>query len=151
MGSGRASGYHLENGRENMTDIDLLYKRLRDFGATGKPRSPRWLTAIRILPCVKCGSIVTEAHHIFGSYGSLKTSDIFTVPVCRECHEVIEKPQHRELVIESWCKIAHRFILETMERDVPVINRITEIPGMVCGRCGSRFGMGMYHNCTGGK
>jgi hypothetical protein len=83
-----------------MTDLEITYKRLRSYLAP-KERDPKYLKFVRSLPCCRCGS-PAEPHHIFGSYGSLKTSDYGAVPLCRNHHQDYElgRASNPELVEE---------------------------------------------------
>lgn len=50
-----------------------------------------WLEMVRDEPCIACGAPgPSDPHHVFGSHGSLKTSDLGTIPLCRGCHERVE-------------------------------------------------------------
>ena len=81
------------------SDIDILFSRVRSLAATKPERDMEHLRRVRSLPCFVCGSPHTEPHHVFGSYGSgmkeCKTSDLYTVPICRECHAEVEKPENK--------------------------------------------------------
>jgi hypothetical protein len=53
-------------------------------------RSRRYLDWVRTLPCCWCGATPSEAsHHPKSGGGSvgMKTCDLRTVPLCRQCHE----------------------------------------------------------------
>ena len=74
-----------------MTDIDILYKRLRYIALQSPVRSPKVLGFTRDQPCCVCDQPPpNDPHHLFGSAMSLKSSDIFTVPLCRKCHTKYE-------------------------------------------------------------
>jgi len=53
--------------------------------------SKKYLSWVRSWPCVGCGSHLTEAHHMrelaLGAGMGKKVGDIFTIPVCRGCHQ----------------------------------------------------------------
>lgn len=53
-------------------------------------RDAKRLTAVRSLPCVKCGNPDSQAAHSnsakHGKGRSIKASDEFTVPLCHSCH-----------------------------------------------------------------
>lgn len=53
--------------------------------AAGKVHMAR----VKQLPCVICGKPgPSDAHHCFsGRYGSRKTSDFETIPLCKRCHQ----------------------------------------------------------------
>ena len=53
-------------------------------------RDAKRLAAVRLLPCVKCGNPNSQAAHSnsakHGKGRSIKSSDQFTIPLCRSCH-----------------------------------------------------------------
>ena len=53
-------------------------------------RDHKRLAAIRKLPCVKCGSVPSQAAHSnFGEHGKgkgIKADDKYTIPLCHICH-----------------------------------------------------------------
>ncbi len=56
-------------------------------------RQPKWLSAVRLLKCCRCGkSPAGTAHHIriFGM--GLKCSDFLTIPLCINCHVLGKEP-----------------------------------------------------------
>lgn len=69
------------------TEDTLLFRQTRD--RVGFHRDESWLDLVRGDKCVKCGR-PGEPHHVFGSVGSKKTSDLAVVPLCREHHELVE-------------------------------------------------------------
>jgi hypothetical protein len=74
-----------------MTDVEILYKRLRYIALTGPVKDDLLLNLTREQPCCLCGHAPpNDPHHVFGSSVSLKSSDIFTVPLCRACHSRVE-------------------------------------------------------------
>lgn len=90
-------------------------KILRVFALHRPVRSREWLAYIRTLSCSRHPGQRAEPHHIFGSVHGMKSSDIFTVPVCRSCHEYFEaNPLANDGLILEWAKIAHRFIAEVL-------------------------------------
>jgi len=96
------------------SDVDLLWSRLRNLAGTRPWRSPSWKRHITSMRCVFCRQPADDPHHLFGSYGSLKTSDVFTVPVCRVCHNNrAEDPRERALLLEKWIELA----MLTIEQD----------------------------------
>ena len=96
---------------EHGSEFDFLYKRIRDFSLRDPSRSARWLKYIKGHPCLRCELSETEPHHFCGSVQNLKSSDIFTVPVCRSCHEFYEShPSFNSLLIEKWIYLAHDWI-----------------------------------------
>lgn len=71
--------------------LAVMYKRLRSHFATAPTKFPAYLKWLRQQPCVRCGRRDgIQPHHVFGSYGSHKTSDLSAIPVCAECHEVLQ-------------------------------------------------------------
>jgi hypothetical protein len=91
-----------------MTDLRMTYKRLRDYSLRDPVRNPAFLSWIRSQPCGRCGcSAPSDPHHIFGSSVSLKSSDIFTIPLCRACHDAHDQDPE---MIEVWAKTAERWI-----------------------------------------
>lgn len=89
-------------------EIQLLYRRLRDISLRKPARDKKYLKWIKTKPCVRCGRPADDPHHIFGSSGSLKSSDYHTVPVCRECHNFYEKNPR-----ENWALVSEVFRLMT--------------------------------------
>lgn len=75
-----------------LTDVKLLFRRMRGYiAATNPGRLPAVLEIVRSMPCSRCGKAApSDPHHVFGSYGSLKTCDSLTIPLCRSCHEHVE-------------------------------------------------------------
>ena len=53
-------------------------------------RDAKRLAAVRLLPCVRCGQSPSQAAHSNsakrGKGRSIKSSDIYTVPLCHSCH-----------------------------------------------------------------
>lgn len=97
----------------NSAPIGSLLKRPHQYDTKIKDtfRSPRehdekHLTAIRQCPCVKCGSVPSEAAHVrmssaaHGKRSGLgeKPSDCWTVPLCSDHH----KEQHRKGELTFW-------------------------------------------------
>ena len=90
----------------------MLYKRLRSFALHDPVRSSKWLSHIRRLPCCECGTHPpSEPHHLLGSVHGLKSSDIFTVPLCRPCHDKHERePKRNPELIECAVKVMHEYL-----------------------------------------
>lgn len=90
----------------NLDDLDFLFKRLRSNFMINE-RDAKHLNWVRSQPCAKCGNTNrSEAHHVFGSMGSLKSSDYTTIPLCNECHQWIEQnPRENKTMIELLIKI----------------------------------------------
>ncbi|NNH35734.1 hypothetical protein HLH12_09275 [Acinetobacter sp. NIPH 2377] len=53
-------------------------------------RDAKRLAAVRLLPCIRCGNPHSQAAHSnnakHGKGRSIKSSDQFTVSLCRSCH-----------------------------------------------------------------
>ena len=53
-------------------------------------RNPKRLAEVRKLPCVKCGNPYSQAAHSnsakHGKGRSIKSLDIYTIPLCHSCH-----------------------------------------------------------------
>lgn len=57
-------------------------------------RSPRYLSTIRELPCIICGTSPVHAHHIMTAEPSamgLKTGDNWVVPLCEHHHRQLHE------------------------------------------------------------
>lgn len=74
-------------------------------------RSTKRLNAIRQLPCVRCGSSPSQAAHSnsskHGKGRGIKSSDIYTVPLCAICHAAFDQfklgTRHEsEALFEGW-------------------------------------------------
>lgn len=78
--------------------------------------NPEYLDFIRMQPCLGCGSVPSFAHHVrwAGPCGwGTKTSDTFTVPLCRICHDHIHNDQHsieREDILAEMVENLSEFI-----------------------------------------
>lgn len=69
--------------------LAIVYKRLRNKMGTAPTKYPSHLEWIRHQACVVCAkNPPSQAHHVFGSFGSHKTSDLSTIPLCPDCHSV---------------------------------------------------------------
>lgn len=96
------------------TDLDILWSRIRSMAGTRPFRSRAWLDGVASMRCVFCREPADDPHHLFGSYGPMKTSDVFTVPVCRRCHDTkAEDPDNRAFLLEKWIQLA----MVTIEND----------------------------------
>ena len=95
-------------------EIKILYGTLRYIAGTKPIRSQEWLDRIRWMDCARCGGRApSDPHHIYGSYGSMKTSDIYTIPLCRDCHcKVGEKMECFIEVLAMWFRIHDKWIRE---------------------------------------
>lgn len=124
----------------------LEYQQLRNFGLTKPVRSPEFLRWVRQQGCITCGQ-PAEPHHFLGSTQSLKSGDLFVVPVCREHHRMLEdNPKMNYDLIVDWAKIIHRWAEEQLSKRIPLFAP-PEIPDCCCARCGARFGAGSNHIC----
>lgn len=70
---------------------------------------------IKTKACVLCGSTPVDPHHIYGSYGPHKTSDLLTAPLCRTCHEGIDTNPRRDWLIIEWVKLVHEYLRAQFE------------------------------------
>jgi hypothetical protein len=55
-----------------------------------------YLDHVRMQPCLGCGQVPSNPHHVrwAGPCGwGTKTSDTFTIPLCRKCHDHIHNDQ----------------------------------------------------------
>lgn len=80
-----------------LTDLELMFKRLRNESAKDKKliRDKKYLRDVSNHNCSWCGmTYSSDSHHLFGSYGSLKTSDYTTIPLCRDCHTRVENDEN---------------------------------------------------------
>jgi len=74
-----------------MTEAHITYKRLRNIALTAPVKDKLLLALTREQPCCLCGhGAPSDPHHVFGSAVSLKSSDVFVVPLCRDCHTKVE-------------------------------------------------------------
>ena len=76
-----------------LTELEMMFKRLRNESAKDKEliRSEKYLSFVRNQKCSYCDTeFRIDSHHVTGSYGSLKTSDFLTIPLCRGCHTMLE-------------------------------------------------------------
>ena len=129
-----------------MTDLHLAYRRIRDFGLANPVRSREFLSWVKSQPCITCGG-AAEPHHFLGSTQSLKSSDLFTLPVCREHHRMLEdNPAMNHELIVDWAKLVHKYICGRLESEPPQFHP-PEIPDCCCARCGARFKAGSEHIC----
>jgi len=96
-----------------MDNATLMFKRLRNYTATKPKRDPEYLKRIRMLPCCICGKD-SEPHHIFQSYGPLKTGDHYTIPVCREHHEHFQRNSHLAEVQAQMMEL----LIKTLEKAI---------------------------------
>ena len=74
-------------------------------------RDSKRLAAVRLLPCVRCGNPNSQAAHSnsakHGKGRSIKSSDLFTVPLCFKCHAAFDRFElgnraESEAMFEKW-------------------------------------------------
>ncbi|MFW1838624.1 hypothetical protein ACG9XS_08650 [Acinetobacter gyllenbergii] len=89
-------------------------------------RSQKRLNEIRQLPCVRCGSSPSQAAHSnsskHGKGRGIKSSDIYTVPLCHLCHSqfdqfILGTRQESEALFDGWLEKTER-MLTLKEQDV---------------------------------
>ena len=73
----------------------LPFKRRLMAGLVKPTRSKAYLEYVKSLNCCGCGVNADEAHHLIaaglgGGMGT-KADDVFTIPVCRRCHDALHK------------------------------------------------------------
>ncbi|KQC99828.1 DUF968 domain-containing protein [Acinetobacter soli] len=82
-------------------------------------RSAKRLNAIRKLPCVRCGGLNAQAAHSnsskHGKGRGIKSSDVFTVPLCANCHAAFDQyrlgtRQESEAMFEQWLEKTERML-----------------------------------------
>ena len=85
-------------------------------------RSPKRLAEIRKLPCVRCGNPNSQAAHSnsakHGKGRSIKSSDIYTIPLCHPCHFQFDTFQlgsraESEAMFEKWLVRVNRMLNQT--------------------------------------
>jgi hypothetical protein len=83
-------------------------------------RSKEYLAFIRTHPCCNCGhSAPSEPHHVrFGGNAgtSLKPPDTHTIPVCRDCHDLMQEYRgfDLEIALKTMVKMLSEYV-ELME------------------------------------
>ena len=101
-------------------------------------RSKKYLAWVKTLPCCLCGCPSDDPHHVKGignlSGAGLKASDIYTMPLCRRCHNRIHDPKTDE--DQSAANDQFYYICRTVERAVKegilVIGEEQDKPCYVC-------------------
>jgi len=92
--------------RASIESVQMRDWALKNHGYKYPARVKKWM---RLQPCIVCQGRADDLHHIFGSVGSLKSADVFTVPVCRSCHTLNEnKPEFRDICMIEWMKLIAR-------------------------------------------
>ena len=88
-------------------------------GSKREGMDPKYLAYLRTLPCVCCGSPLTEAHHLLSMGGrgaGLKEVDMLSIPLCRADHAALHNngaKNEREFLkrngvdIEATLKLLH--------------------------------------------
>ena len=90
-----------------------LYYALRRIGFVKPLRSRQILDRVKSMPCIRCGKPADDPHHFLGSLHSLKSSDLYTVPVCRGCHDIYERnPKENPGLALLWVEHVMPKILE---------------------------------------
>ena len=93
-----------------MTEERLDYRRLRDYGLSHPVRSPEFLKWVRSRGCYICGQ-PSEPHHYCGSTQGLKSSDLLTLPVCREHHRMLEdNPSMNHKLVTDWAMMICEYL-----------------------------------------
>ena len=93
-------------------ELRALYGAMR-YVAGGNPvRDREWLDRIKAMPCARCQAAgPSDPHHLFASFGPLKTSDTYTVPLCRKCHGEVEgRMQYFLELFVIWFKLNDLFV-----------------------------------------
>ena len=88
-------------------------------------RSPKRLTEIRKLPCVRCGSPNSQAAHSnsakHGKGRGIKASDAFVIPLCAICHAAFDRFElgnraESEAMFEKWLvRVDRMLVMEDKE------------------------------------
>ena len=82
-------------------------------------RDAKRLAAVRLLPCVKCGNPNSQAAHSnsakHGKGRSIKSSDIYTIPLCQSCHHQFDTFQlgsraESETMFDQWLIKTNRML-----------------------------------------
>ncbi|NUG49672.1 DUF968 domain-containing protein [Acinetobacter lactucae] len=91
-------------------------------------RNAKRLKAIRLLPCVRCGSSPSQAAHSnsskHGKGRGIKSSDVYTIPLCAICHAAFDQfklgtRQESEALFDGWLGKTERMLnLKSGEDDV---------------------------------
>lgn len=89
-------------------------------------RNAKRLAEIRKLPCVRCGNPNSQAAHSnsskHGKGRSIKSSDLFTIPLCFKCHATFDRFElgnraESEAMFEQWLERTNR-MLEVESKEV---------------------------------
>ena len=88
-------------------------------------RDAKRLAAVRLLPCIRCGQVPSQAAHSnsakHGKGRGIKASDLFTVPLCHSCHFKFDTFQlgdraESEAMFDQWLVRVDRML--AMEDDI---------------------------------
>lgn len=71
-------------------------------------------------PCCVCGREgPSDPHHFLGSVHGLKSSDLYTVPLCRRCHDQIElRGELNGGMLEAWVHMVGGLAMAVFEQDL---------------------------------
>ncbi len=78
----------------NIEDNQNLCLSIDNFLKTWKREYPEYLSYIRKQACISCGVFGCEAHHLrMGNQSgiSLKNPDYMTIPLCKNCHNILHQ------------------------------------------------------------
>lgn len=78
-----------------MTDSEILFRRIKDVAMTKPWRSSRFKDFVKKRSHLNS----TEFHHVMGSLGSLKSTDLLGIAVDPKVHR--EKQNDRDWIIEQ--------------------------------------------------
>ncbi|MDH0562192.1 hypothetical protein [Acinetobacter courvalinii] len=82
-------------------------------------RSQKRLNEIRQLPCVRCGTQVSQAAHSnsskHGKGRGIKAGDAYTVPLCHSCHSQFDQFKlgtraESEALFKGWLEKTERLL-----------------------------------------
>jgi hypothetical protein len=91
-------------------------------------RNPKLLAAVRLLPCVNCGVVGTQAAHSnqiqHGSGTAIKSGDNYCMALCPKCHfsldngNVLTKAERRlmtfEGIAESYARLMEKGLIKVV-------------------------------------
>ncbi len=80
-------------------------------------RNKKFLDWVKSKPCLACGSVGVDPHHMATGGTGLKCSDLFCIPLCRKCHTLVEDGfwQLLELRYAFTESVAWRRVAEQMQ------------------------------------
>ena len=85
-------------------------------------RDAKRLAAVRKLPCIRCGNPDSQAGHSnsakHGKGRSIKSSDVYTIPLCQSCHFQFDTFQlgnraESEAMFDQWLVKVNRMLNQT--------------------------------------